>query len=317
MNKKGLTLIATILVILGIGGMFYQGFNFGEEQPPYTQKWTFSDNELKSLSIHSDYNVELEFIASPDGTNYVESRGNLPQQSIDKLMETKIANQSLALQLREERVISFLSFGFNSTTQQITVALADPEQSLDQITVDLMANDGNFKALRAKEILLETKSGNLEGKDLEADRLQVGALSGKISLEEIAADTELRVTSGNVEINHLQGSLTSKMTSGDFTVQNLQGDIQAAMTSGNIKVGNWTGNGTFKSTSGNITIKDQRSDTVDITIQSGNVRLSADPEFQGIYDLRTSSGNIKSPDSPNVNHDIIKVRSTSGNITIE
>lgn len=317
MNKKGLSLIATILIILGISGMIYQGFNFGEKQPSYTQKWTFSDNELKSLSIKSDYNVEFEFIMSPDGTNYVEASGNLPQKSIDKLIETKLANQGLALRFNEEHVVSFLSFNFNSTTQQITVALADPEQALDQITVDLMANDGSFKALRAKEILLETKSGNLEGKDLEADHLQAGALSGKISLEQIVADTELKVTSGNVKVHHLKGSLTSKMTSGDFTAEDLEGDIQATMTSGNIRINDWTGNGTIKSTSGNITIEDQRSDSLDISIHSGNVRLSTDPEFQGVYELRTSSGNIKSPDSPNVNNDIIKVRSTSGNITIE
>ncbi|AZK45822.1 DUF4097 family beta strand repeat-containing protein [Paenibacillus lentus] len=317
MNKKGLSLIASILVILGISGMIYQGFNFGEEQPSYTQKWTFSDNELKSLSINSDYHVEFEFIASPDGTNYVEASGNLPQKSIDSLIETKITNQSLALQFNEKRDFSFLSFNFNSTIQQITVALTDPEQALDQITVDLMANDGSFKSLRAKEILLETKSGNLTVEDLTANHLQAETLSGQISLEQITADTELKVTSGNVNIHHLKGALTSKMTSGDFKAENLEGDMLATMVSGNIKINDWTGNGTIKSTSGNITIEDQRSDSLDISIQSGNVRLSADPEFQGIYELRTSSGNIKSPDSPNLNNDLIKVRSTSGNITID
>lgn len=317
MNKKGWTLVASIFVILGISGMIYQGFNFGEEQPSYTQKWTFSDNELKSLSINSDYNVEFEFIESPDGTNYVEASGNLPQKSIDKLMQTKIANQSLALQLSEEHVFTFLSFNFQSTTQQITVALADPQQTLDKIAVDLQSNNGNFQALRAKEIWLETKSGNLSGKNLTADHLQIGALSGKISLEQIEADTELKVTSGNVRIDRFKGSLTSKMTSGDFKAQDLQGDIQATITSGNIKINDWTGNGAFKSTSGNITINDQRSDSLDISIHSGNVSLSTDPEFQGTYDLRASSGNIESPDSPNVSQDIIKIRSTSGNIKIK
>ncbi|GAA0136456.1 hypothetical protein YSY43_32970 [Paenibacillus sp. YSY-4.3] len=317
MNKKGWTLIATLCIILGISGMIYQGFSLGDEQPAYTQKWTFGDNELQSLSINSAYNVDFEFIHSPDGTNYVEASGNLPQKSIEKLTETKIADHALALHFQEEHVIRFLSLNFQSSTQHVTVALADPEQSLNRIAVDLLANNGNFKALRAKEISLETTSGNLSGQNLTADRLQIQNFSGLISLDEITADTELKLTSGNVKVNNLRGSLTSKMTSGDFSAQDLNGDIQATITSGNIKISEWTGNGTFKSTSGNITIKEQRSDSLDVSIHSGNVTLSADSEFQGIYDLRATSGRIEAPDSPGVTDDLIKVRSTSGNITIK
>ncbi|WP_339157884.1 DUF4097 family beta strand repeat-containing protein [Paenibacillus sp. FSL W8-0186] len=317
MNKKGWSLIATLCIILGIGGMIYQGFDFEKEQPAYTQKWTFGDDELQSLSIDSDYNVNFEFIHSPDGTNYVEASGNLPQKSIDKLTGTKIAAQSLALHFQEEYVIRFLSFNFRSSTQHVTVALADPERSLNQISVDLLANNGNFKALRAKEISLETKSGNLTAQNLTADRLKIQNFSGIISLDEIAADTDIKLTSGNVRLNNIRGSLTSEMTSGDFSAQDMKGDIQVTATSGNIKISEWTGNGTIKSTSGNITIKEQRSDSLDISIHSGNVALSADPEFQGIYDLRATSGRIEAPDSPSVTEDLIKVRSTSGNITIK
>lgn len=317
MNKKGWTLLATICVILGISGMIYQGFNFEEKKPAYTQKWTFNDNELQLLSINSEYDVEFEFITSPDGTNYVEASGNMPQKSIDKLTDTKIADQSLALQFMEERIVRFLDLDFQSSTQYVTVALTDPEQMLNRIDVDLLANNGNFKALRAKEMSLKTNSGNLAVQDLAADRLQIKNFSGKVSLEQVAADTELNVTSGNVKLDHFTGNLTSKMTSGDFSAQNLQGDIHATMTSGNININDWTGNGTFKSTSGNIAIREQRSDSLDISIHSGNVSLSADPEFQGTYDLKATSGRIESPVSPGVTDDLIKVRSTSGNITIK
>lgn len=316
MNRRSWTLIATLFIILGISGMIYQGFGFEEEQPSYTQKWTFGDNELQALSINSDYHVEFEFINSPDGTNYVEASGNLPQKSFDYLTNTKIADRSLALQFKEEHVIRFLSFNFQSSTQHVTVALADPEQALNQIAVDLNSNNGKFKALRAKEISLEASSGNMDGREITADHLQVRAHSGRISLEQVAADTELRVTSGNVDFDQFNGSLSVKMTSGDFSAQNLEGDIEATMTSGNLRVSDWTGNGAFKSTSGNITIKDQRSDSLDIGIHSGNVSVSADPGFKGTYDLGTTSGNIDAPDSPGVTDDIIKVRSTSGNIKI-
>ncbi|GJM75059.1 hypothetical protein HMSSN036_72750 [Paenibacillus macerans] len=96
----------------------------------------------------------------------------------------------------------------------------------------------------------------------------------------------------------------------------MKGPVEASLGSGNIKFTDFTGNGKFKSTSGNITLENQRSDSLDIAVQSGNVKLSVDPQFQGFYDLKTKSGSITAPEEPQQTKDVLKVRATSGDIRI-
>ncbi|MNP77902.1 hypothetical protein D3C76_1754200 [compost metagenome] len=63
-------------------------------------------------------------------------------------------------------------------------------------------------------------------------------------------------------------------------------------------------------------MSEQRSDNLDISVGSGNASLSTDAQFKGFYDLHTGSGNITAPDSLRQTQDLIKVRTTSGNIRI-
>ncbi|MNN73186.1 hypothetical protein D3C81_1892790 [compost metagenome] len=118
-------------------------------------------------------------------------------------------------------------------------------------------------------------------------------------------------------MDELNGALIVESTSGEISIDHVNGPVKTSITSGNTKVNDLTGPGEFKSTSGNITVSGQRSDSLDISSQSGNVKLSIDDSFKGIYDLKTTSGNIKAPDSPMETSDLIKVRATSGNIRIE
>lgn len=313
MGNKRWSFIAIILVALGLAGMAYQQFEFGEELPHHNQKWTL--NQLKSLTINSDYDVDVKFINSNDDSNYVEISGNMKQDTIDLLKETVASDDSLKLNVTQKSSWSFISFNFNSTKQHITVALSNRED-LNDVQFKLHSNNGTFSDLSGKTIELNSTSGNLVLNNVRTNQLVVKNTSGNITANQIEGDTEIKLSSGNIKINELNGSLEVKATSGNITADKVTGSVTSSLTSGTTKFTNFTGPGIFKGTSGNITLSDQRSDSLDITNQSGNVTLSLDDKFKGAYDLKTTSGDIDAPDSPRQNTDLIKVRVTSGNIRI-
>lgn len=318
MSTKKWSFLAVVFIIAGFAGMAFQGFKFGDDLPFTEQKWSFGSGELKNLTIDTDYNIDLNFIDSPDGTNYVQVEGNMDQEVIDKLKNTKLSNQSLNVDLREDKNNwSFINISFQSTKQQITVALADKGELLDSFIVRGGSSNVESAGVRSKEINIDITSGNIKLADAQSNQIQVKGTSGNITLDNIQGDTTVKLFSGNIKLNQIEGTLSAKGTSGNITADQIQGDTEASVTSGNIKFNAFTGNGKFKATSGNITLSGQRSDSLDIEVTSGNARLSEDPEFKGFYDLQTGSGNIKAPDSPQQSKDVIKVRAGSGNIRIQ
>lgn len=313
-GNKRWSFIAIILVAIGLAGMAYQQFEFGEDLPHHNQKWTL--NQLKSLTINSDYDVDVKFINSNDNSNYVEISGNMKQDTIDLLKETDASDDSLKLNVTQESSWSFISFNFNSTKLQITVALSNRED-LDDVQFKLKSNNGTFSDLSGKTIQISSTSGNLALNTVRTNQLTVKNASGNITANQVEGDTEIKLSSGNIKINELSGSLKISSTSGNITAEHVNGSVTSSLTSGTTKFTNFTGAGVFKSTSGDITLTGQRSDSLDINNKSGNVTLSLDNGFKGIYDLKTTSGNIDAPESPRQNTDLIKIRVTSGNIRIK
>lgn len=314
MNNKKWSLLAVILIVIGFAGMAYQGFNFGDEYPYHEQKWTL--DSLDSLAVNSSYDVDVEFIQSKDGSNYIEIKGNMTQDTIDKLKETTLSGPDVNLDLTGKEQWGFLVINLQNGKQHINVALADPKM-LDTIRFELRYHSGNFSGLQAKNIELATSSGNLSASSITSEHLTMKTKSGNIKVAKVQGDTLISNTSGNVTVEQLQGALTAHGTSGGLAVHDLEGPLEANLTSGNIKIKNFTGVGVIKNTSGNVSISGQRSDSLDILVRSGNVNLSVDPKFRGIYDLKVDSGNIKAPDSPMETTDLIKIRTNSGNIRIE
>ncbi|GIP08471.1 DUF4097 family beta strand repeat-containing protein [Paenibacillus macerans] len=317
MNSKRWTLLGLFLIVLGLAGMAYQRFDFGEKLPAYQQKWTFGEGELENLHIEGEYDVDVEFIDSPDGAGYIEASGNMKQEAIDKIKAAAISGQTLKLEFEEPWDWSFFSMNFQSTKQHITVALAK-DSGLKAISYKSVDGNGSFAGLKAENIELSVSSGNIRADAVQAETLKFTATTGNITAErvEVQGNAEIKLGSGNIKINELQGALTAKATSGNITASGVEGPVEASLGSGNIKFTDFTGNGKLKSTSGNITLENQRSDSLDIAVQSGSVKLSIDPQFRGVYDLRTKSGSITAPESPQQSEDVVKVRTTSGDIRI-
>ncbi|WP_231888076.1 DUF4097 family beta strand repeat-containing protein [Paenibacillus glucanolyticus] len=312
-NNKKWYFLGISLIVLSFAGTACQPLDFVDKLPAYEQKWTFTQDELNALVIDSEYDVNMEFIASPDDTNYVEITGNMQQNTIDQLKATEITGNALELQLQKD--VKLAAPNYKSIKTRIIVALAD-DTRLQQISYKSGSGNTSFIGLKAENIDLSVSAGKLHAEAITAGRLSLTSKSGDITAERIQGDAEIQLHSGDIKVDGLKGALKVQSTSGSITAVDVDGSADTSLHSGNIKFDRFTGNGVFKSTSGNITLTGQRSDSLDISIRTGDVTLSPDPEFKGFFDLKTTSGHITAPESPQETTDVIKVRAASGDIRI-
>ncbi|MDG0792273.1 DUF4097 domain-containing protein [Cohnella ginsengisoli] len=265
-----------VLIVLSLIGTACQSRDLVDKLPAHEQKWTFTQGKLHSLVVDSEYDVSMAFIASADGSNYVEISGNMQQHTIDQLEATEIAGNTLKVELNKD--VKLVAPNYKSTKLQMTVALADDT--------------------RLKQVSYKSKAGDASFTDLKAENIDVS------------------FHSGDVKVDGLQGALTVEGTFGNITAADVDGSADVSLRTGQIKFDRFTGDGVFKLTSGSIDLTEQRSDHLDISVRTGDVTLSLDPAFKGFFDLKTTTGRVNAPEPPQETTDKIKVRATSGNILI-
>lgn len=283
MLVKKLSTVAIGFIVIGLIGVFYFGFEFGDEYPAYEMKWEFESDELNDLMIESSsYSVEVTFIKSGSKSNYILSQGNINEEIIERLENTTIQNGSLQLsyKLNSIRNIRLFNFNWGSARQHITVALAD-EKLLDKLEVDLSSGSIRVDEAVAEQVHLSVSSGSMRVTDLYAENAVLQARSGGINLERIHANIDANVSSGRIRVSELDGA------------------------------------GKFKASSGSIHIAQATVHPLEVEARSGSVRITAAPDFRGFYDLQANSGRVRAPESLRETTDVIKVRTSSGSITVE
>jgi hypothetical protein len=309
------SLFAVVLMLIGIAGMTYHHFRFGEPLHNFQRRWYLSPAQLNTLSINSAYSADIRFIDSQDGNGYVEINGKLKPEIMDKLVRTEVGKEGLQLDISPSP-LEFLNLNFNRPRTQITVALPGGG-TIGLFQLDLHSVSGHIQGLRARSAELLAKSGSLTVTDARADQINIQAASGAVRVEQVEATLNIGMSSGNLTLNQITGVGTYTLSSGNFKGKKITGDVKIKATSGNITLDALTGTGQIEAQSGNVTMNDQRSDALSITTHSGNVILSTDNAFRGFYDLEARSGRIHAPESPKQTSDVIQIRTQSGNITIQ
>jgi len=280
--RKSWILAAFVLIIVGLIGMAASKFDFGNEHKVNFEKsWTFDAQALNNIAVVGDsQNIEVEFVKSNSGTGFVEMKGKADQKIVDKILNSSISNGSYQLDLTTDFEFRFLVFDFARTKIHMTVAL--PNNDILS-TLNMASSSGNSKAynILAKRAELSTQSGNLTVVGTQAE------------------DLILKAGSGNLKVEGITGNLNASVGSGNIKITDVSGQVSA------------------KTRSGNITITQKTVGNADAETKSGNVTFNVAKGFSGFYDLRTNSGNIKSPESIGTSTDIIKIRTTSGNIRVK
>lgn len=284
--KKFWYFTASCLIVIGIAGtLAYDWKSDDGGLSGFEKKWTFSADDLRKLHIVSDYDVNVTFVKSTDGQNSIQLNGRGTKKMVEKALATEISSQSLMLNLTRmpKKYIHFFDFSYASAKEEFVISVAD-DSVLDSLKVELdsgsiVMTDAAF--IRISDAELSADSGNLTINNFKSDNL------------------DLDVDSGNLKGNHITADLTASVDSGSIKFENMTGRTNLSVDSGNIKL-----------------YKLDNSEA-DISADSGNVYVQVPSGFAGFYDLQADSGTIDSPESKRQTNDYVKVRTDSGNITVE
>jgi len=277
---------AFCLIVIGVAGAMNHDWTAGNKKlKDFEMKWIFSADELRDLSIASEYNVNMVFVKSDDGRNSITLTGHGTEKMIEKVQSTEISDRKLDLELKRlpRRYINFFDFGFVNSEEKFVVAVTD-EAFLDSLKIKLSSGNlelTNAALLPISAAELNSDSGNLSLGDFRSETLRIDVDSGNVKGESVSADLSASVDSGNI------------------TIEKMTGQARLSADSGNVKL-----------------YKLDNSAT-DISVDSGNVYVGVPAGFAGRFDLRADSGRVRAPESKGETTDFVKVRTDSGNITVE
>lgn len=285
--KKLSVAVGILLIAIGLGGIASYGWNKDEDKLATIEKtWTFEPQDLRQLIVSSDYDVAIEFVKSTDGKNRIALEGKGTEKIVEQTTNAKIADQTLELDLRRKNGFfdfGFFRFGFNKVQEKLTIAVADQtEWDLLKLNLDsgnVTLNDASLLTLRETRISID--SGNLSIEGFKGEKLDIDIDSGNVTANGIEAQVKVNADSGNIRLTDVRGAADLSVDSGNIRLYKL--------------------------------------DTADTTISadSGNVYVQMPASFAGLYDLRADSGRIKAPESKRESVETVKIRTDSGNITVE
>lgn len=338
-NKLKLLIIgAALLVVGGIGfGLTFDNNNVDRGEA-YHREWQLADGDISQIKLMGDQDLRVNVAESTTGKSYVTMSGHLSQEAINRLDKSVKPNQdNIAIVVENEQEwFQFLDFQIYGE-QKVTIHLAKGAK-LGELASDISSSDLVLHDVTAKTISLESGSGEIEASNLTADATSVKNSSGDIDLKNVTSNLEIMNGSGESSVQGMTGdTLSATSNSGDIevnqvaakttTLENGSGSIDGEQVSGAVKVDNNSGDVELSGldsatsvTSGSgevdLTFSDVKKN-VTVDANSGDVKIEIPAAFNGFLDLRSNSGDIKSPNIKTSGNQVIKVRTGSGNIKVE
>jgi len=278
---------AFCLIAIGVVGVASFDWNGGDKDMiEYEEKWTYSAEELRDLSIKSDYSVNMTFERSTDGRNSIHLTGRGTEQMIAKVRETEISDGSLRLELVRlpKRYIQLFNFDFGNQNRQHLVVSVTDDALLDRLKLKL--DSGSIRLTDAAYLPISAA-------ELATD-------SGSVSLDNFRSETlNVDIDSGSINANNVTANLTASTDSGSIKIEGLTGPANIDVDSGSVRL-----------------TKLDNADTR-IKTDSGSVFVRVPEGFAGSYDVKADSGRVRYPETKPETTDYVKIRTGSGSITVE
>ena len=302
MNRSARITAGIILVVIGIAALLH--YTIGKGKSEYYEHTVPLGDEVREIRIDGgnlDLNVRFMTIAS--GDNAVRIEGKASSRIANRIQSATIENGVLHLQFNESWR---WQWGFSilqgmSGKQTITIELTDEAmQALGAFRASVESGSLHVNGAAARESVITSDSGSIRIDTLRSDIATVQTDSGSIRLERFEG-----------------GKLSLRSDSGSIRAETVSASLNAASDSGSIRIGHLAGYGAVKTDSGSVHIVKDDGSGLDITSDSGSVRITVPAAFSGIYDLRSNSGAISHPDRSGTSGEVIRVRTDSGSIQIE
>lgn len=317
MNRNGVIILGVLCIIVGVVGFFAFGQGImDEDKEAYTKKWEFKAGEIQRIALDSDFDMNVKFVKSSNQQNYIEMKGALPPDIIERVNATEVVNGALNINLNKPGKLQFMTFNFPKD-QELTMYYTEPF-SMEDFEANMGSHNLSLDRLQTRKAQISGSSGNIDANNITAEQIAVEIQSGNIDVNNITAgQISLQTQAGNIDGIKLKGQLEANSSSGNIEMKNVEGDLQVSGTSGYVEIENHTGKAKITTSSGNIGLAQNKVAETVLETTSGNVIVRIPKEFAGFFDVHSNSGSISVPETTQKEIDVIKVRTSSGNIDIE
>lgn len=306
-------------IAVGVVGMSIFGFEFGDDRVAYEKELAFSEAGIHSLVMRTDSSTNIKFVPTEEDQITVLFTGKWHQDAIDRIEQTAPEGSTLTVDTTAEDSFQFLSFNLDFSDNHIEVRMPS-DKTLDELIVDNISSSNDITGVKARHVAISSTSGDFKLEDVQASQLAVSLSSGNLDMKNVMAkdSASFEMISGDIELEDFSSSqIAVKLQSGSIEAAAIQGQLEVKSTSGDIEIDDLHGDASIEVQSGNVEVGQSVIGNLDIRAVSGDVEVIAAPDFAGFYDVQAVSGSIHAPESPRTGTELIKVRTTSGNIQIE
>ena len=314
-NLKVLSLIAGILIVVGIAGAWWLSDSVGgtitiEERVNIENIESVSiRTSVQSVRIHHAANSEARIISSGIPTNAT--------------LTAEVVNGVLTVETRWPRQFGI---NFGSFTERPTLDVYLPTTMYEQITIRTSTGRIEISDFTVNDLQIEATTGAVEVSDIIGD-VNIRTSTGRITASGITGDDlYFRATTGNVELTDMRGDVNVQTSTGRITASGVTGDdFYFRVTTGNVELSHVTGHIDGQTSTGRITINNTTiAQNMNLQATTGNVAINLEREPENArFSLTTTTGRRSIFGQDNATEQFgdgryeVTLRTSTGRITVE
>lgn len=179
-----------------------------------------------------------------------------------------------------------------SMSPSIEIELLLPE-GITEVRAESTVGDMELNEVKADELVLHTKNGDISANYVTCGRCSMEALSGDLSLMKSKVQVaELTAKSGDCAADRIEGqSFRVSTASGDIVMRSVQvAEVLVNTACGDISADALQGTqAKFHTASGDVNLNDLHGEVLEVVSASGDVKVQADDKT---YVLKSQSGDV-------------------------
>lgn len=283
----------------GVGEPFYRGYpkGFGKEGMIQTQ--TIDLRDIAELKINN-YSSDVFFLSGDQEALVIKEYAD-GQYGKDSFVV--INREGTTLKIESEERKSNRWFAFGNSYRYFEIYLPSAYRG----SLNLESGSGDIQAetdLMFSNCSIQTSSGDISLKELEAEHILLKAESGDILAEVLNGEQELSAQSGEIDLSDSLGNGVVTVTSGDVEMGRAGGRWRIKTLSGDVQIDHLEGSAEIKTSSGGVCLGIAKlQGNLEISCSSGDVSCDLPEGSAFQFRADTDSGTITTNFDRSLNFD--------------
>lgn len=284
MNKRNLSIIAGILIIIGVVGAI---FTYRVHVPqPFSEEKTIDSKNISTVQIQSD-NADINIYESNEDHIKVILEG---ETSTNRKKHFTVDADDSVLAIRyKEKFYSWFHFDFFHVYKPVHLNVYLPEKEYELFEITNVNGEIIVEKQKINDLDVKTTNGDIELNNIRSNKVSVKTSNGDMELKDVAApNIHVDSVNGSMLLNELEGDITGETNNGNFSVTTK--DLER-----NIKL---------KTINGDMVIRTERepkNTEFNVSVVNGDIN---------ILDKYTGSAKIGNGEN------LIELTTTNGDITV-